>query len=305
MDQRGIVSRNQALTQMSADALRHRIAHNGRWQRVLPGIYAGFTGALDGRQRQVAALLYGGAGSMLTAETALGLCGARISRPDLAHVLIPATRQRISTGFVRVFRTHRQHEVRVVQGLPCAPPARALSDWARGQHSLDAVRAVTASVVQRGLCDVATLEREIEETARRGSALLRRAVEEVAIGLRSPAEAWARRAIVKSTLLPEPLWNPRLFLDGVRLAEPDGYWHEAGLVSEVDSAEWHLGAREYSATMQRRARLEAAGLRVIANLPRRWRDEPHAALRELERTYQHGLRNGPPPGITVIPRRCA
>lgn len=289
---------------MSAEALRHRLRSGGPWQRVLPGVYATSTGELGDRHRMTAALTYAGPDSMLTSDTALRLCGARYLRPSqTAQVLIPAARHRQSAGFVRIIRTHRPTEPRCVGGFPCAPPARALSDWARGQHKLDTVRAVTASLVQRNLCDVSTLLQEVEDTAQRGSALLRIAVDEVAVGLRSPAGAWSRSAILESRILPEPVWNPRLLLDGTWLADPDGYWPEAGLVSEVDSAEWHLGAREYSATMQRRARMEAAGLRVIANLPKRWRDAPDAAVCELEQAYLHGLRNGPPPGITVISRR--
>jgi hypothetical protein len=299
----GIITRSEALAAMSDAALRHRIRPGGPWQVVLPGIYATFTGRIDEETRFAAALAYVGKGGMLTSATALRLYGIRYVPQDSAvHVLSSSKGQRHGGDWLHLTRTHRPPPARVVEGWPCAPVERAVSDWARSERRLDNVRAVTASTVQLGRCDLPSLRRELEATARRGSAKLRLALGEVGVGIRSVAEAHARRVILTSPTLPEPLWNPSLYASSGFLASPDGYWPEAGLASEVDSAEWHLGAREANVTSRRRARMEAAGIRVIANPPSRWRDDAMSALRELEAAHRHGLRTGPPPGLVVVPR---
>lgn len=299
----GIITRRDALGAMTESALRHRIRPGGPWQVVLPGVYAMFTGPLDQDTRTAAALAYVRQRGMLTSATALRLYGVRyVPRGEAIDVLTSWKAQRHGGDWLHLTRTHRLPEPRIVEGWPCAPVERAVSDWVRSERRLDSVRAVTASAVQLGRCDIAALRRELEQTARRGSAKLRVALGEVGAGIRSVAEARARSIILTSEILPEPLWNASLFVGSGFLASPDGYWPEAGLASEVDSIEWHLGAREANATSRRRARMEAAGVRVIANAPSRWRDDAASALRELEAAYEHGLRSGPPPGLIVVPQ---
>ena len=55
----------------------------------------------------MAALLYAGTGGMITGAAAVGLWGLQAPRGTMIDVLIPAMRQRRSTGFVRIHLTTR------------------------------------------------------------------------------------------------------------------------------------------------------------------------------------------------------
>ncbi len=61
------MSRTQVLASgMTRDALKHRIRVDGPWQRLIPGVYLTVTGTPTVRQREIAALLYGGPRSVIT-----------------------------------------------------------------------------------------------------------------------------------------------------------------------------------------------------------------------------------------------
>ena len=56
---------------MSDAAVRHRIRPGAPWQPLLPGVYLSRTGAPTTFQREMAALLYAGPGSVMTGPAAL------------------------------------------------------------------------------------------------------------------------------------------------------------------------------------------------------------------------------------------
>jgi hypothetical protein len=66
----------------------------------------------------MAALLYAGTGGMITGATAVGLWGIQAPRSTMIDVLIPAMRQRRSTGFVRI---HLVTPEVLAAGLRAAP----------------------------------------------------------------------------------------------------------------------------------------------------------------------------------------
>jgi hypothetical protein len=99
--QSGLLTRSQALTEMSLSALRHQLAT--RWTMVLPGVYASARNPLNIAQRQRAALLYAGPSAQLADVTALVAQGVRdVPVEDLIHLLIPATEHRANKAFVSV-----------------------------------------------------------------------------------------------------------------------------------------------------------------------------------------------------------
>src|SRR3954447_9996489 len=214
----------------------------GPWQRVLPGIVALHNGPLSLRQRLRAALLYAGPDSMLTGAAALPLYGIRrrLDVPHL-HLLVPDGRQRTSSGFVVLERTIRLPTPEERQGLSCAPPQRAIFDAARRHGRADDVRALAAEAIQRGLTSPAAINRELREGQMRGSRLLRSAMSEVGAGVRSLAEADARRLVRHSPRLMGMWWNPRVTDgSGTFLLRPDGWLDEVALAWQIDSFEFHL-----------------------------------------------------------------
>src|SRR5918996_6297443 len=72
--QDGLITRQQVLAAgMSTGAVGRAV--RGRWQIVLPGVYATFTGPLSDIHRWRAAVLYAGRGSLITGAMACRMCG--------------------------------------------------------------------------------------------------------------------------------------------------------------------------------------------------------------------------------------
>ncbi|MGH3184069.1 MAG: hypothetical protein ACRDOE_19500, partial [Streptosporangiaceae bacterium] len=67
-----VVSRGQLLTLGMTDrAMQHRVRAGGPWQALLPGVYLGVSGAPSHPQKEMAALLFAGPGSLITGPVAL------------------------------------------------------------------------------------------------------------------------------------------------------------------------------------------------------------------------------------------
>ena len=267
--QSDVIARGQAFgCGLTAESVRYRVRVGGPWQRLLPGVYLAQTGSPSADQREMGALLYAGPASVLTGAAALRRFGLAGPRTALVDVLVPAGTQKRDAGFVRIHRTTRLPEPFGVAGeVRFAFPPRAVADAARGLTDIGDVRAVVAGAVQREKCPVGPLRYELDNGSRRGSALLRRALAEVADGARSAAEA-DLHALIKRTRLPMPMFNPRLFAGRVFIASPDCWWPDAGVAAEVDSREWHLSPRDWEETLARHARMSAHGIIALHFTPR-------------------------------------
>ncbi|WIM95577.1 type IV toxin-antitoxin system AbiEi family antitoxin domain-containing protein [Actinoplanes oblitus] len=100
----GVVSREQALQAgIGAETVRRHL-RSGRWQRMIPGIYATFADRPPPGARRWAAVLHAGSGAMLCCRSAAEEAGLAAPGREAIHVLIPDTR-RISP--VRGLVAHR------------------------------------------------------------------------------------------------------------------------------------------------------------------------------------------------------
>jgi very-short-patch-repair endonuclease len=275
--QHQLITRRQALQRgMTPSALRHRLRPGGPWQRLLPGVFLAVTGAPTSDQQDVAALLYAGPGSLLTGPAALRRWGvpAPAVRPSLIDVLVPVGNKRQSGGFVQIHRTARLPEAAYTAGpLRLAPLERAVADTARGPIRLGDVRALVATVIQHGRCTPTELAAELSAGPTQGSALLRTAIGDVCAGTRSNPEA-DLRDLLRRAKLPEPMFNPKLYLSADFIASPDAWWEAAGVAVEVDSREYHLSPADHERTLARHARMSACGITVLHFTPRQLRTEP-------------------------------
>src|SRR5580700_11309649 len=186
--QLSVISRGQLLDLgMKDTAMQWRVRAGGPWQALLPGVYLGLTGAPNLLQKEMAALLYAGPGSLITGPVALMHHGLRVPVAlEIVDVLVPGGRQRVSTGFARLHRTYRMPSQIVTRGpLRLVAAARAVADTARLLSELRDVRAVVADAVQRNRCTVRDL------------------VAEVAEGIRSTAEG-DLRDLIRAAQLPTP-----------------------------------------------------------------------------------------------------
>ncbi|HXW86767.1 MAG TPA: hypothetical protein VEJ42_00770 [Streptosporangiaceae bacterium] len=289
--QHGVLSRSQALAHGVTDSsLRHRLRPGGPWQRLLPGVYLTATGTPTWQQLESAALLHAGDGSLITGPAALRNYGIRGQDGRVIDVIVLARREVTSARFVAVHRTWRMPQQWTVDGfLRFAPPERAVADTVRQLADLAEARAVVAGAVQQGRCSIANLTAELVAGPTRGSARLRSVLAEVIAGVRSAPEA-DLRDLIRLSRLPEPLFNPKLYLGGVFLAQPDAWWPEFGIAVEVDSREWHLSPADWEHTMARHRRMAAAGIVVLHVSPRQLREHPERVLAEIEAAIRVGRR---------------
>jgi hypothetical protein len=302
--QRNVIARGQALDcGMTQRALGHRNRAGGPWQRLLPGVYLAVTGDPSLAQKETAAVLYAGAGSVLTGPAALRHHGIRAPNTGMIDVLVPGNRRRRSAGFVTIRRTARMPELICGAGgkVSFAYAERAVADTVRSLTGLRDVRAVVAAAVQGGLCTVDCLDTELRNGPVQGSALFRQALAEVAGGTRSAPEA-DLRDLIRRSRLPVPMFNPRLYLGTEFLAVPDCWWKEAGVAGEVDSREWHLSPQDWQRTMQRHARMSACGIIVLHFAPSQIRAEPAKVAATIRDTLQVGSVR---PRLPIEARRAA
>jgi hypothetical protein len=292
-----VVSREQLLgLGMKDNAMQRRVRAGGPWQVLLPGVYFGLTGAPNLLQKEMAALLYAGPGSLITGPVALMHHGLRSPVVlETVNVLVPMARQRLSTGFVRLHRTRRMPAAVVSSGpLRLVVVARAVADTARLLVEVRDVRAVVADAVQRRWCTVADLATELRDGPVKGSAMFRSALADVAEGIRSVAEGDLRK-LIWAARLPAPLYNASLYVGDAFLARPDAWWPEAGVAVEVDSYEWHLSPADSDRTRKRHDLLIAAGVYPLHFSPRQIRTERPEVVRLIRDTLKRGLQRPPLP----------
>ena len=267
---------------------------------MLSGVYMTHTGTPTYGQKEMAALLYAGPGSVITGSAALRCHHVRGAPSALVDVLVPVTRQRRDAPFVRLHRTARMPErVWSFGPLRYALPARAVADTVRAMTSLRDVRAIVADAVQRGQCGVRQLAEELATGPKVGSALLREALTDVADGIRSAAEGDLKDLLARSGL-PMPLFNAMVFAGEEFVAQLDGWWPEFGVGLEVDSREWHMSPDDHANTLTRGRRISIHQLIVLRFTPKQIRAEPRKVIDDIRRTLE-GARGRPPLNLRTVP----
>ena len=299
--QSSVVSRGQLLALgLKDNTMQYRLRRGGPWQTLLPGVYLTVNGVPSLPQKEMAALLYAGPGSLITGPMALMHHSIRGgSAVDIIDVLVPIGRQRVSAGFARLHRTARMPARASSAGpvrLTLAP--RAVADTARQLTEMRDVRAVVADAVQLGRCTVSQLAEELRTGPVRGSAAFRAVLAEVADGIRSTAEGDLRN-VVRMGRLPMPLFNPSLYDGDLFLGKPDGWWPDAGVAGEVDSRAWHLSPDDWDRTRRRHDLMAAAGIIALHFSPRELRREPAKVAEMIKGALNRGLTRPPLPIRTV------
>jgi hypothetical protein len=300
--QLSVVSRGQLLTRgMTDNAMQYRVRPGGPWQALLPGVYLAVSGAPSMQQKEMAALLYAGPGSLITGPVALLHHSIR-SGPnlDVIYVLVPAERQRHNAGFARLCRTTRIPTRVALSGpVRLALVPRAVADTARQLTSLRDVRAVVADAVQLGRCTLGELANELRRGPIKGSAMFRSVLAEVADGIRSTAEG-DLHDLIRVARLPMPLFNPSLYKGDTFLGKPDAWWPDAGVAAEVDSREWHLSPDHWDRTRHRHVLMGAAGIIPLHFSPHDIRTTPATVVQSIKDALESGL-NRPPLPIRTVP----
>jgi len=290
--QLGVITRGQAVAAgLTKHALRHRLRLAGPWQGLLPGVYLAATGTPTLIQREMAAMLYAGPGSVITGLAAVRHHHIRGPVTELVDILIPAPRRRRDADFVRLHRSTRM-PTRVWQLGPLryALPARAVADAVRDLTSLRDVRAMVADAVQHAHCTVPDLSAELSNGPSVGSKLFREALTDVADGIHSAAEGDLKDLLAKSGL-PMPLFNASIYdNDGTFIARPDAWWPTYGVAVEVDSHEWHLSPHDHTRTLERQRQMGKYGIVVLPFTPKDIRTQPADVINTIRRALETGHR---------------
>jgi hypothetical protein len=301
--QYNVLSRGQAIEYcLTEAAIRYRLRPAGPWRKILPGVYVTTTGVVTDDQRQMAALLYGGNGAVLTGSAAVRR--HRLTCPGLneVQVLVPAEVHVASHDYVQVLRTWRMPESTFSTNLiKFAPLPRAVGDAVRTMQRAEHARAVVCEAVQKGRrdCTLEDLVAELNAGPAAGSRLFRAALAELREGIRSEAER-DLKFLIDRTDLPTPMYNARLYLcDGTFLGMVDAWWPRAGVGAEVDSRQYHMGAKDYSATMARHNRIEGAGVHLFHFLPKDIKPMWPQFVASIRNAIRQGVKRPPLPVITV------
>lgn len=262
---------------ISERTVYRRCLDGGPWRRILPGVVLLFTGRPTTDQLVHAALVLCGPEAMVTGIEACRRHGLRrgpVRRdesddryPEI-HVLVPKRKQVRSVGFVHVERTLRVPVAISRGGVSLAPLVRACTDAARRIRSSAEVTELLAEPVQRRMCTVGALWTELSDGSRRGTAVPRAVLADVADGVRSAAER-AAKELWSSTGLPEAWWNAEVRDPHGRLLGIGDCWlDDVALLWEIESSEWHLDPDAHEYTVRRAAQFTAAGVVYIASKPK-------------------------------------
>ncbi|WP_233222961.1 hypothetical protein [Amycolatopsis sp. BJA-103] len=229
----------------------------------------------------------------------------QIPESGSVHVLIPQRHQIKSAKFTIVERTIHFPRPWVLEGVPLAPPARAVIDGVRRLREADPVRALLIEAVESGLSTLRELQNELESGSKRGTALPRAVLREIDLGVKSVPEATAL-SLWKEAKLPPAEQNVKTYdSQGNYIAMPDNWCDRVGMAWEIDSWSFHFGKTGFAKTLHRNNRYAAAGIVVVQTLPSRLLDEPAKVVAELQAAFRAAA-SRPRPDVTVVrPARAA
>lgn len=231
--QHGLISRGQLLGLGLTPSQARTHVTNRRWQRVHPGVYATFTGALDPIHRVWAALLYAGPGAVACCTTSLWLFGVLDEAPETVHVSIPESRR---VDPVQGLRPHRRRALDRPETPihPAASPPRirveeSLLDATVGRSEADTVGLILRAT-QRRLTTPARVSAALSRRpVQSGRALIRDVLADAAAGVASPLERHYRRRVEIPHGLPAGRRN---------LVDVDQHGHRR--YRDVEYRRWHL-----------------------------------------------------------------
>jgi len=188
--QDGVLSRSQALAAgVTRGAIRQHLA-TGRWQRLHPGVYATFSGAVPRAAWLWAALLAAGPGAMLSHETAAELAGIGDRPTPTVHVTVPHGRRVARIPGVVVHRSRRVgRQLHPAKEPPQTRVEETILDLAESARTITDAYGWCARAVNAGRTTAPRLLEAIAERPRmRRRRILCEGLGDVAAGCRSVLE---------------------------------------------------------------------------------------------------------------------
>lgn len=272
--QHGVVARRQLLALgIGAGAIARRL-DAGWFHPLHRGVYAVGHTALTPCGHWFAAVLAGGAGAVLSHDSAAALLGLWERGPGPIHV----TRPRSGAGRPGI-RFHSgalaDDERGLCEGVPVTSPARTILDIAAGEGRAAAEQALLGAEAREARIrdDLAALL--ARRPRRAGAAAVRKLLATGPALTRSELE---RRflALVRATGLPEPRTNAR-----VGGFEVDCAWPAERVAVELDGHAFHASRAAFERDRARDRALQAAGWRVVRVTWRQLAEDAYAVVDDL------------------------
>ncbi|HTF48443.1 MAG TPA: hypothetical protein VK735_13420 [Pseudonocardia sp.] len=202
----------------------------GRWQAVLPRVYATFSGPLPREARVAAALLYAGPASVLSHRTAAELWGMRPESPGPVHVTVPYQCSAISQPpLVVVHRSRAFGNIAVDSRPPLTSRADTALDLAVAEPSPREAQLLLAELMTGRRVAVEQVRRRlIERQPRRYKLELDQAVALVRAGVESMLEERFAVDVEVAHGLPAARRQAPFRVDGRKLFE-DAVYDDLGV----------------------------------------------------------------------------
>jgi hypothetical protein len=245
--QAGVVSRRQLAGRLNDASVRHRL-RSADWQHLFPGTYATFTGPVPPLARMWAAVLYAGAGAVVSRETAAHAYRWQ-GAPALVDVSIPTGRRVREQPGLRIHRTALPaYDIATVQRLPATSPNRTVLDLAVSAATVDAALGLIADAVGGRRVSAEVLAHRIHEAQRfRWRQPVLDALADVADGSNSLLELRFAQ-LLRLHGLPVGVRQRRVQQQG-RTVRVDMAWE--GVVAELDGLLGHNRYADRHRDMQR------------------------------------------------------
>jgi hypothetical protein len=275
----------------------------GRWQWVVPRVYATFTGPLPRPARLEAALRYGGAAAVLSHRTAAEQWGLVPITEGPVHITLPYGSSAVSQPpFVCVHRSRAFRHITVALDPPVTGRADTAIDMAAGEDDVRTARRVLTELLVTGRVRPLDVERRLEERPpRRYRRGLRAAVHLVRNGVQSVLEECYAVDLEQAHGLPSGRRQGCVEVDGVNLYEDVMYDDTGPALTVRLDGRTHLLA---GVAFRDRRRDNAAELAGRSRLMYGWRDLTNdvcGAAREVATVLQRHGWTGVPYGCV----RCA
>jgi hypothetical protein len=300
----GVLTRQGVVAAGLAGDLPRPAGATGDGHAVGPSTYLLTDGPVTDEQLIAAALAHAGRDLVVTGPLACRLIGlADVPSESAVDVLVPASRRRVSTPYVRVHPTTRPPGWwRQLSGARVAEPHRAVVDTCRRLAGLRDVRALLLGTVASGCCHVDELQAELDAGSRHGTALCRRAVRDAEAGAWSAPEAEVADVVRRRGC--RPACSTRLCTWTVRSSvsrtagSPAWAWagrSRAAGITPADAA--------FDATLARHDWFAGHGLQLLHVTPRRARSmgSRYAEMLAAAVAARRRAAVPEPPGLVVRP----
>jgi predicted transcriptional regulator of viral defense system len=159
----GVFSRGQAAAAGLSERAMSRRVMTGRWLEMFPAVYRLPGATRSGRQRAVAAVLWGGDESAISHTTAARLLRLEAVRSNDLHLTLPSNFGRRGHDFVlHRMATLRAVDLVVVDGIRCTSATRTIIDCALSLED-EALEDAFEQARRMGLTSVTALSRRADD----------------------------------------------------------------------------------------------------------------------------------------------